>query len=112
MFSNVETASGFDKLFLITTKQHLDIARKWVDDLINAMINEKLTPADMKELIGHDKVFQRVDQLTSTDAEKVYSALMMQDLKIGGLLIFQWALLQYQRRGHGRKYCLDQVSLW
>ena len=47
MFSNVETASGFDKLFLITTKQHLDIARKWVDDLINAMINEKFTAADV-----------------------------------------------------------------
>ena len=35
-------------------------------------------------MTGHDKVFQRVDQLTSTDAEKAYSALMMQDLKIGG----------------------------
>ena len=48
------------------------------------MINENLDPATLKALTGHDKVFQRVDIITSTDAEKAYSALMMKDLQIGG----------------------------
>ena len=85
LFNNIETSSGFGKIYLLTTKQNLDIARKWVDDTISIMDNKLIDAEDLKKMTGHTRVFRRVDQISTSDAEQAYSANMIQALEIGGI---------------------------
>ena len=83
IFNNVETSSGYGKLYLLTTKQNLDVARKWVDSTIATMEELPLEESELKEMTGYSRIFRRVDQVSMSDAEQAYSANMLRSLAIG-----------------------------
>ena len=85
IFNNIETSSGYGKLYLLTTKQNLDVARKWVDSTIATMEELPLEESELKEMTGYSRVFRRVDQVSVSDAEQAYSANMLRAQTIGGV---------------------------
>ena len=62
LFLNVETAGGYDKIHLLTTKENLDHAKSWIDETIQDLRTRKLDPTTRTSM-GHMYIFQRVDQM-------------------------------------------------
>ena len=84
LFNNVEIATGYDKVLLMTFKETLDLATDWVDAFIATLKQSQLTGDEWKVLTGLQRVIQRVDRVGSSDAEKAYTCQMLKELNIGG----------------------------
>ena len=84
LFSNVEIATGYDKVFLTTLKKNRVLATSWVDQFIKTLKSSELQEVDWEVLTGIKRVIQRVDKVGSSEAEKAYSCQMLQKLNLGG----------------------------
>jgi len=82
IFTNVEPAGAFDRVHLVTTKKNLIIARAWVDEFLLQLKN-MMEVDEWSDLTGYKCMPRRGDQVITSDAEKEYSALMMNQLNIG-----------------------------
>jgi len=84
LFNNVEIATGYNKVYLLTFKETLEEATIWIDEFIAKLKINSTTSTQWKALTGHPRVIQRIDRVGTSDAEKAYSVSMIKDLNIGG----------------------------
>ena len=84
LFNNVEVATGYDKVFLMTFKVNLEKATAWVDEFIDNLKKSEIQDDQWEKFTGVKRIIQRVDKAGSSDAEKAYSCQMMKQLNLGG----------------------------